>query len=105
MTTLRSREISSGLLLPSDTHCTDFFIERADTPPHAEIADELRRMESGLGSSKSSSNSIGDAGDVVSACEVDAAALASGDDPVVTGEVDCELGGGGASDWRELLRG
>ena len=93
MTTLRSREISSGRLLPSDTHCTDFFIEL--------IADELRRMESGLGSSKSPSN--GDAGDVVNACADDDAAAASGDDPVVTGEVDCELGGG-ARDWRELWR-
>ena len=82
---------------------------RADTP-HAEIADELRRMESGLGSSKSPS--IGEAGDVVSgadddsACATDdataAAAAASGDDPVVAGELDCEFGGGGASDdWRE----
>ena len=96
MTTLRSREISSGLLLPSDTHCTDFFI--------AEMADELRRMESGLGSSKS--HSIGDAGDVVSGADSAdaAAATASGDDPVVTGEVDCEFGGG-ARDCRETLRG
>ena len=82
----------------------------ADTP-HAEIADELRRIESGLGSSKSPS--IGEAGDVVSgadddsACATDddataaAAAATSGDDPVVAGELDCEFGGGGASDWRE----
>ena len=59
--------------------------------PHAEIADELRRMESGLGSSKSPS--IGEAGDVVNGadddsacatdCAADTAATASGDDPVV----------------------
>ena len=94
--------MSCGLLLPSDTHCTDFFI--------ALTADELRRMESGLGSS-SRSPSIGEAGDVVSGAErADTAATASGDDPVVAGELDCELGGGGAcSDclewwWRRLRR-
>ena len=102
MTSLLSREMSWGnLLLPSDTHCTDFFIE-----PIA--ADELRRMESGGG--LGSSSSIGEAGDVVSGADsaedTAATATASGDDPVVAGELDCELGGGGNGEWwwRRLRR-
>ena len=99
--------MSCGLLLPSDTHCTDFFI--------ALTADELRRMESGGLGSSSRSPSIGEAGDVVSGAEsVDTAATAaaSGDDPVVAGELDCELGGGSGAcsdcrewwPWRRLRR-